>query len=204
MASFSEASDRALDQDAVARKVFLPLDRHARDIRLVRLLPAANRDSPLQCLLQVVSLLAQPVFEALSWCWGDISLTEVVELEHKPWTLRSNLAQALKYLRLTDKERLIWVDALSINQGSYREARQEKSEQIELMKYIFAEATTTRIWMGVPYPGLQEFLQTAFVESSGIPHAIQQKPEHSLGHMVNFLLLACRWTQCDSWSRVHC
>ncbi|KAL2134482.1 hypothetical protein VTI74DRAFT_11665 [Chaetomium olivicolor] len=55
-----------------------------------------------------------------------------------------NLERALKYLRLKDKPRTVWVDALCINQ----EDEGEKQMQIQRMDAVYANASTVVVWLG--------------------------------------------------------
>jgi hypothetical protein len=65
----------------------------------------------------------QPRYEALSYTWGTAENPTFLYIESddprtSPSTLeiQQNLASALKYLRLPDETRTLWVDAVCINQ----------------------------------------------------------------------------------------
>src|SRR5436190_3937385 len=88
----------------------------------------------------------QPQFEALSHTWGPeespqtIFVEEVNGSKHAPvlnttkvLKARTNLASALRHLRLPDKPRTLWVDALCINQNNYV----ERSEQVTRMADLY-------------------------------------------------------------------
>jgi hypothetical protein len=51
----------------------------------------------------------------------------------------------LSHLRDRSFERIIWVDAVCINQ----ENKQEKEQQIQFMAKIYAQATRVVVWLGV-------------------------------------------------------
>ena len=55
------------------------------------------------------------------------------------------MLNALTYLRLEEEERVLWIDAICINQQDVR----EKSSQICIMPYIYTRAKTVIVWLGV-------------------------------------------------------
>jgi Heterokaryon incompatibility protein (HET) len=55
-----------------------------------------------------------------------------------------NLDAALRRLRLPDQPRLLWVDAICINQGDII----ERSRQVRIMRDIYANAKTVVVWLG--------------------------------------------------------
>ncbi|MCJ1464429.1 hypothetical protein MMC07_003042 [Pseudocyphellaria aurata] len=121
------------------------LDPTTRDIRLLVILPSKEESTQLECLLTQVSLDDDPHYEALSYAWGsqneDIG---TVSLEGKPFPVTPNLEDALRNLRLEEKPRALWVDALSINQID----DEEKSHQVQQMYSIYHLATRVVIWLG--------------------------------------------------------
>lgn len=123
--------------DELARSIFQPLNFRKREIRLVRLAPSRVYDSPLVRRFSIVTLGSRPSFEALYWCWGDLNDTEEINLEDRAWCTNERLVEALKHLRFPESERTVWVDALSINQGSYHEeAKQERLNRTDLVDEI--------------------------------------------------------------------
>lgn len=63
-----------------------------------------------------------------------------------------NLADALHAFRPPTRSKVIWVDAVCINQ----EDREEKSKQIPLMGEIFASAKLAHVWLGHSFCGAKE------------------------------------------------
>lgn len=55
-----------------------------------------------------------------------------------------NLASALQYLRLEDKPRVFWIDAICVNQ----EDLQERSHQVQRMANIYKNAISVVVWLG--------------------------------------------------------
>jgi len=65
-------------------------------------------------------------------------------------TIRRNLRQALWHLRRDDENKVIWIDALCINQDD----DEEKGIQVQMMDRIFQEAKRVAVWLGVGGIGL--------------------------------------------------
>jgi hypothetical protein len=98
----------------------------------------------------------QAEFEALSYTWGSAENPEVAyikdPLKHKEEpttslpTLRigQNLACALRHLRYLDRSRLLWVDAICINQQNI----EERAKQVVRMGDIYTFARRVVVWLG--------------------------------------------------------
>jgi hypothetical protein len=119
---------------------------HDPMIRLVKLLPSSNRDGLIQCELLEVRLYQRERYEALSYCWGDHHEVKRIECNGQVLEIRENLEQALRFLRAKSKPRVLWVDALCINQQD----TSEKADQVPLMRSIYSRAERTLIWLGQP------------------------------------------------------
>jgi hypothetical protein len=86
----------------------------AKDIRLLHLQPGTG-DEEVVCDLSIISLTRQPIFEALSYAWGDPSNKLPLRCGSGIGLVTVNLHSALRHLRLADKARVIWADALCIS-----------------------------------------------------------------------------------------
>jgi hypothetical protein len=62
-----------------------------------------------------------PEFEALSYVWGDPLITRQIKLNSQPFRVTENLEAALRRLRHDDRARIMWIDAICINQRNPRE-----------------------------------------------------------------------------------
>jgi hypothetical protein len=99
------------------------------DIRFVILHPGAF-SSPIQINIT-------QTYEALSYTWGDPKTLRPVAIRGQKRCslyITENLEAALRHLRYTDKIRVLWVDALSINQNDLK----ERSLQVMRMGEIFS------------------------------------------------------------------
>ncbi|PMD61957.1 uncharacterized protein K444DRAFT_485653, partial [Hyaloscypha bicolor E] len=84
-------------------------------IRLVTI-HCRSDEAPISCSLSIVSGDNLPDYEALPYVWGCQDDYQMIELNGMAWHVTRNLFFALSRLRSPDKDRTVWIDALSINQ----------------------------------------------------------------------------------------
>jgi hypothetical protein len=125
--------------------IYRPLGSLRREIRLVKLLPAASERTPIWCVLSQ-ALLDDPDthYEALSYLWGDEKDKKPIDLDGHKFPVTLNLESALQHLRLHDEPRTLWIDALCINQQD----DVEKGGQVAFMTEIYKRADTVLSWLG--------------------------------------------------------
>ncbi|KAH6665416.1 heterokaryon incompatibility protein-domain-containing protein [Halenospora varia] len=112
-------------------------------IRLLRIYPGVG--TGLVCELEVAHISQLPPYEALSYCWGDPSDKIPIDCNGSGGlSITKNLHSALLSLLPPDKPRLIWADAICINQ----EDIDERSAQVRLMKNIYQLASSVVVWLG--------------------------------------------------------
>jgi hypothetical protein len=115
------------------------------EIRILELLPSASPDpTEIHCNLTTARLADTPSYEALSYAWGDPVFPEKIYLPTGYLAITSNLAAALRQLRLPNRPRRLWVDAVCINQIDGN----EKGHQVMLMAQIFSATTRAVGWLG--------------------------------------------------------
>jgi len=127
---------------------YSPLNEEQKEIRLLSLLPP-KPDSNIYINISIVPLVDGniPTFEAVSYTWGsaeDATSITVQSPGHGTVPITQNLAKALKYLQHHDRPRLLWIDAISVNQGDVN----ERSSQVKRMKDIFSKADRVLVWLG--------------------------------------------------------
>jgi hypothetical protein len=83
-------------------------------------------------------------YEALSYCWGDVSDRVSITVNGARLGVTRNLHAALRRLRLESEIRWIWADAVCINQDDPF----EKSKQVQMMREIYQHASRTLVWLG--------------------------------------------------------
>ncbi|GJC90085.1 heterokaryon incompatibility protein 6, OR allele [Colletotrichum liriopes] len=74
--------------------------------------------------------------EALSYTWGSPELTKDILLNGKRLPVTDNLYQALLHLRQRDRDRILWIDAVCIDQGNLS----ERGHQVQQMGDIYHKA----------------------------------------------------------------
>ena len=138
------------------------------EIRLVEIHPG-RRNSKLECTIVHTQLHIclrrdgeqvpyYDTYEALSYTWGDPALLssiicyyrqrlgaqEQTSALHKKLYVTANCLSALKHLRLKDRPRRVWVDAICINQHDM----EERNAQVRMMARIYRTASRTVVYLG--------------------------------------------------------
>lgn len=85
-------------------------------------------------------------YDALSYKWGDPTPTGIILLSNKLLPIAASLTSALQYQRYVDTRLTLWVDAVCIDQSNVS----EREAQVKLMRHIFSQADTVRIWINEP------------------------------------------------------
>jgi hypothetical protein len=122
---------------------YQPLKSGSSEIRILSLHPGLESDN-IRCSLERVSLDANPVFEALSYVWGDATQKREISLDGFSQKVTANLEIALRHLRHLNKPRILWVDALCINQSDLK----ERSQQVSLMGRVYSSASGVLVSLG--------------------------------------------------------
>jgi hypothetical protein len=118
------------------------------NIRLLRLLPREIDPNNIRCELFEYSLLdvaaSSHLYEAISYVWGSREELQDIIIDNRSFKVTRNLFTALRYIRDDKLPRIIWVDAVCINQKK----DEEKEHQIALMAEIYAKSSRVVIWLG--------------------------------------------------------
>ena len=118
------------------------------NIRLLRLMPHENERADIQCELVEYSLQDSEqrthLYEALSYTWGGSDKPRSIYINKRNLPVTVNLHTALSRLRDRCFERIIWVDAVCIDQ----ENLEEKGNQVQLMAKIYSKAARVLVWLG--------------------------------------------------------
>jgi hypothetical protein len=138
-----------------------------RKFRLLTLLPGVG-DEAIRCTLHIASHDDADVesYEALSYEWGDSAPARAISVDGIDFSVGENLFQALRHLRLRDAERVLWIDAICINQSDVR----ERNHQVQQMAEIYRRAHQVVSWIGLETDESRAafgFLRAAFTFS---PH----------------------------------
>jgi hypothetical protein len=170
----------------------MPVYRHSRllqpdcTIRLLQLLP--RRDDPenlrcklFECALRNSDQVTRP-YEALSYFWGSDRITRSVfivndgekdkEMGGQELGVTENFYTALLHLQDHDIPRIIWADAVCIDQLNIR----EKEIQIPLMAEIYAKASQVIVRLGEARDGSDEALKVIRVAAESSINLSKKRP----------------------------
>lgn len=139
-------------------------------IRLLRLQPHRDPNAPIRCtlfdcpLLQAHDQVTFSPYEALSYVWGSTENPQSITVRDCPisyddddgspatasakkagtLSVTRNLHEALVQLRDRFIDRVLWIDAICINQADL----DERSCQVASMARIYAIASRVLVWLG--------------------------------------------------------
>ena len=114
-----------------------------RTIRLLQLEPTRSLAAPIKCILQEISLDANPRYEAISYSWDGQASNQEVLCSGRPLLVTLNAALVLRYLREPKQPRWVWIDSICINQNDM----QEKTGQVRMMREIYSKAAEVLLWI---------------------------------------------------------
>jgi hypothetical protein len=112
--------------------------------RLALLEPAETENDTIRCRIVSTTDFTRS-YEALSYTWRNPDFTWVdIMVDGRLYSIPGNLHEALQFLRLRDHERVLWIDAICINQRDMEERR----HQVALIRDIFQYASRVCVWLG--------------------------------------------------------
>lgn len=138
-------------------------------IRLVRLHPGQFSDDVFVSIFHID--LDEAEYEALSYTWGpppqhtcNLSIGQGTSAPQL-LEIRPLLLETLRYLRHCDTPRVLWIDAICINQQSLP----ERSQQVPRMGDIYNRARQVLVWLGPDHnSGTHLALETIKHLSAGV------------------------------------
>jgi len=150
------------------KRLYRPLNKRRQEIRVVEVLPDADRSAPLRCALRTISIRSEGVVEynALSYYWGSTLDLETVIVHREPSNditfrlkpptlaetfripITKSLGGALRQFRALQQSAngplVLWTDAICINQLD----PDERGQQVAIMRKIYIAATSVWVWLG--------------------------------------------------------
>lgn len=146
---------------------YTPFPPDTDQIRLLTLFPSREQNEEIVITLRnSTTKAAARQYEALSYVWGSIDNPETISVfsifrtgaeeddvscsvcDAAPLLVTQNLAVALRHLRRQDVARILWIDAICIDQQNIA----ERSEQVGKMAQIYNLAARVVIWLGPASP----------------------------------------------------
>ena len=138
---YSRRAQRKRASINVPAYVYQPLD--AVDIRLLVLkqrspmLPSVVEANMIHVSMDDVLKDGSDVrFEAMSYQWGSAEKVDTILIDGKEFWVTQSAFNVIMARRSSFQERVIWIDAICINQSD----QEEKSRQIAMMQLIYYEA----------------------------------------------------------------
>ncbi|KAG6364338.1 hypothetical protein INS49_005939 [Diaporthe citri] len=124
-------------------------------VRILVLEAADDFESPLRCSIIQRGRDSQSrsasgcEYSAVSYTWGDCELSHQLFVRHdaQSWHclhITASVDSLLRHLRVSYKPKLLWIDAICLNQKD----ETEKTQQIPLMGRLYSDAKRVHIWLG--------------------------------------------------------
>lgn len=132
----------------------LKFDNPILEIRLAEIEPCADTSAPVRCTLRKVKLSEGHQYSALSYLWGKPTHERTIYLNDIKTGVTQNLELALRRVRDGTSERVLWIDAICINQADLT----DRSSQVSIMGQTFGLATKVLCWVGPAEDGLDTTL----------------------------------------------
>ncbi|KAI0438079.1 HET-domain-containing protein [Xylaria telfairii] len=173
---------------------YLPLSTNNQNfmIRVLELSPGDFDNPVIRVKLRSTSLQSvKSQFEAVSYAWGDSTPCKTINFEGSNAHLHvaANCYRALRHLRNPVKSRILWIDAICINQNDIPERNchtdQASNLQLLLMGHIYGSASNTVVFLGYNTEGSRFLFQhlaeadrlIPLAEEPGQPLALREPSE---------------------------
>jgi hypothetical protein len=141
---------------------YTPLPSHDH-FRVLELLPGIS-NSIVRCRLHVERLTqAEDKYAAISYVWGNPTDKLSIVCDDRIIKVTVNLADALKHIRDRYRSRLVWADAVCINQYDGT----EKGHQVKRMGSVYENAEEVLVWLGKDSEGIAEDCFNLIRETTG-------------------------------------
>ncbi|KAI5920639.1 heterokaryon incompatibility protein-domain-containing protein [Camillea tinctor] len=111
--------------------------------RLLELFPG-NDHAPVSYHLRVEDWTKPPEYEAVSYAWGDANKKALSICNGFHLMISNGLRDALTEMRYRNHARLLWVDAVCIDQAN----NDERGKQVSNMRSIYEGAKSVLVWLG--------------------------------------------------------
>ena len=126
----------------------------AKEMRLLSIGAGSGWSDELHCTISHVSVwkyYARQSYEALSYVWGDAATLRPLQCggpkNNGIIYVTENCLSAIRRLRRETETRVVWIDAICINQRDL----QERSAQVDLMPDIYSQAEDVLVYLGEHY-----------------------------------------------------
>jgi hypothetical protein len=93
-----------------------PLDEVRKEIRILILQPASLIQDDIHCDVFHAQISESSNYEAVSYAWGDPSVTIPIFLRGQSFQATMKLGSALRHLRYPSSPRALWINAICVDQ----------------------------------------------------------------------------------------
>ena len=137
--------------------VYESIDLERPAFRLLQLL-RGGKGLAIECILYQAYLDGDDTipYDALSYTWGDMDKTSTVKVNGKSLEVTENLHSALQHLRSENMDRILWVDAICIDQSN----EIERGHQVQQMCKTYSQAEEVVVWLGQATEATDVFMES--------------------------------------------
>ena len=121
-----------------------PLQLVEGEFRLL-VIKSGQEHEDVQCTLSNAIHSDYPVYSALSYCWGSMSILRTVYINDHAFEVGSNCEAAIRMLRQKDIDVTVWIDSICIDQNS----KEDRNRQVRQMRRKYENARDVVVWLGV-------------------------------------------------------
>ena len=150
--------------------------------RLVRVLPG-EAEAILNLEFSEVDLDDKPIYDAVSYTWGDNRDLFSIVVNAEPVLVRRNLIGFLLRLRSQSYGGEFWVDAISIRQDDPI----EKSQQVGMIGRVFESAQKVLVWVGEHSNDSETLFDNAAPPGRGPSPQSRDNKERRVWTWLNFI-----------------
>ncbi|KAI6871943.1 hypothetical protein KC338_g2355 [Hortaea werneckii] len=137
------------------------LDKESLEIRLLTIYPTTDpSEVPVKCSLSHANLGKEPKpnYETISYAWGTSKERKTIVVDDFSLEVPVSAERAIRRMRLRDQSRVLWIDAICVNQADTN----EKNHQVGI------NTLQGLIWLGEADDSTEKALksiETAYADS---------------------------------------
>jgi hypothetical protein len=133
------------------------LQKDKKEIRLLVVKPG-QAGEPLNCEIRYTSLQSQEheKYETISYVWGDPATRVEIAVDGRSLAVFASSEEAVRYMRYSDKQRVLSTDAICINQAD----KTERGHQVAMMCEVYSNTFRNLVWLGESDSHTEEALAT--------------------------------------------
>ena len=139
------STNKSPDNTARPPSLYEPLDSALKQIRVLDVAPGVG-DAVVECTMKRISLSRGPVprYETISYWWGPPRAPSTIKLNGHLTSVPASSEAAIQRMRLSDRPRTLWIDAICIDQSSVT----ERSAQVAFMSTVYRAGMRNLVYLG--------------------------------------------------------